>query len=189
MRMEKELDAGPILLQVEDPIRPDESGSELALRLSEIGAEALVETLTLMSCGMLEERVQDHARATYAPKLDRESARVDWAAPAIEVARLIRGLDSVPGAWSPLAGGQPIKLYHARVEPAEGAPGQVVAADDEGVLVAAGRSGCAHPRGEAARQAAHARRCVGTRPRSFRGRSVWLTHARASPRAAWRRSR
>jgi methionyl-tRNA formyltransferase len=139
MRMEAGLDSGPILLQVREPIRADEAEYELALRLSEIGAVALVETLALMDHGAIEERPQDHTRATYAPKLDRETARLDWTLPAMEVARWIRGLDAVPGAWSPLGDAGPVKLFRPRVELRDGMPGDVLDTDEEvGVLIACG---------------------------------------------------
>ena len=140
MRMDAGLDSGPMLLKVEEPILPDESGSELAARLAEIGAEALVEALALLEDGALVEEPQDHARATYAPKLDRETARLDWTLSAIELSRWIRGLDDVPGAWSPLGERGPVKLFRPRVEAGRGEPGTVLAADDEGVLIAAGES-------------------------------------------------
>jgi methionyl-tRNA formyltransferase len=139
MRMEAGLDSGPILLQVPEPIRPDETGSDLALRLSEIGAEALVEALAMMEMGGLEEVPQDHDRATYAPKLDRATARVNWSLPAVEVARWIRALDAAPGAWSTLGGEQPVKLFQPRIEIREGNPGEVIECDAEvGVLIACG---------------------------------------------------
>lgn len=140
MRMEAGLDSGPVLHRVEEPIRLDESASELASRLSEVGAEALVEALAMMEVGEVEEVPQDHAQATYAPKLDREIARVDWTLPAPEVALWIRGLDDVPGAWSPLGKRGPVKLFRARAEPdvGEGAPGEVLEAGESGILVAAG---------------------------------------------------
>jgi methionyl-tRNA formyltransferase len=137
--MEPGLDTGPILRQVPEPIRPDESMSDLATRLSEIGAEALVETLAMMEVGGQEERPQDHERATYAPKLDRETARLDWSLPAIQVARWVRGLDAVPGAWSIHNEGSPVKFFNPRVEIHGGRPGQVLEMDEEvGVLIAAG---------------------------------------------------
>jgi methionyl-tRNA formyltransferase len=137
-RMEKGLDSGPILYQVPEPIQPDESMTSLAERLSEIGAEALIEALALLEEGPLAEREQDHERATYAPKLDRETARLDWQLPALELSRWIRGLDAVPGAWSEL-NGQPVKLFAPRVEKASGTPGEVLAVDEElGPLIAAG---------------------------------------------------
>lgn len=139
MQMEAGLDSGPMLFRVEEPIRADESADELARRLSEIGAEALIDTLALMEAGEHAPEPQDHDRATYAPKLDRETARIDWARPAVEVARQIRGLDSVPGAWTTIASGDIVKLFRARPEPGAGEPGTVLAADsEEGLLVAAG---------------------------------------------------
>ena len=139
MRMEAGLDSGPVLLQVPEPIRADETGSELAMRLSEIGAEALVEALAMLEAGMVTEIPQDHEHATYAPKLDRETARLDWTRPAVEVARWIRGLDAIPGAWSPLDGTLPTKLFRPRVEIHSGVSGEVLDCDPEvGLLIAAG---------------------------------------------------
>ena len=138
MRMEAGLDSGPMLLRVEEPIGPEETGSELAARLAEIGAEALVEALALLEDGQMAEEVQDHSKATYAPKLDRETARIDWTLPAVEVSRWIRGLDEVPGAWSPLGERGPVKLFRPRVEIGSGEPGLVIDVDAEGVLIACG---------------------------------------------------
>lgn len=158
MRVVEALDAGPILLQVAEPVLPDETASELSTRLSEIGAEALVETLALLAAGAVEEVEQDHSRATFAPKIDREAARIDWTRSAREVAWHIRGMDAVPGAWSEV-GEVPVKLFRPRVltseevpAPAGGvagnghpaasdvpSPGTVVAFDPErGLAVAAG---------------------------------------------------
>ncbi len=139
MQMDAGLDSGPTLLRVEEPIHPEESGSELAARLAEIGAEALVEALALMESGQILPEEQDHAGATYAPKVDRETARVDWTRPAREVALWVRGMDDVPGAWSPLGGRGPVKLFRPRVDDAaQGEPGTVLAAGEDGVLVACG---------------------------------------------------
>ncbi|HET7459662.1 MAG TPA: methionyl-tRNA formyltransferase [Longimicrobium sp.] len=139
MQMDAGLDSGPMLLRVEEPIEADESACELADRLAEIGAEALVEALALLEAGALVREDQDHAKATYAPKLDRETARLDWSLPAIEVSRWIRGLDDVPGAWSPLGARGPVKLFRPRLEEPGGEPGAVLAADESGVLIACGR--------------------------------------------------
>lgn len=155
MQMTEGMDEGPILLQREVPIAPDDTTAALHHRLSEVGAEALVETLALMEAGALEPREQDHERATYAPKIDRETARVEWNRPARDVVNLIRGMSSVPGAWTTLEG-EPVKLFQARVgmdravedgatvEEGSGAaapaePGTVlVAGPDRGLVVAAG---------------------------------------------------
>jgi methionyl-tRNA formyltransferase len=141
MQMDAGMDTGPMLFRVAEPILPDESASELAIRLSEIGAEALIEALALMENGELAAVEQEHDQATYAPKLDRETARLDWTLPAAEVARWIRGLDAVPGAWSAIDGSAnaSVKLFRPVVEAGEGAPGTVLDADaDAGVLIAAG---------------------------------------------------
>jgi len=145
MRMVEEMDAGPILLQVEEPIGPRETASELTRRLSEVGAEALVETLALMEADAVEEVEQDHGAATYAPKVDRETARVEWDADAGEVADWIRAMDDVPGAWSRLDE-EPVKLFRPEVVEVGGEggeePGTVIAGDpDEGLVVAAARGG------------------------------------------------
>jgi methionyl-tRNA formyltransferase len=138
MRMEAGLDSGPMLLRVEEPIEPDESACELSGRLAEIGAEALVEALALLEAGELVEEPQDHARATYAPKLGREQARIDWSRPAAEVSRWIRGLDDVPGAWSPLGAAGPVKLFRPTLDDAGGEPGTVLEARGDGIVVACG---------------------------------------------------
>lgn len=144
MRMVERLDAGPILHQVVEPIGPDETASELWSRLSEIGAEALVGALALMEIGGVEEQPQDDALATYAPRLTRESTRVDWAEPADAVARHIRAMDAIPGAWTG-QNGDPLKLFRPAPEPAhehEARPGTVLHADAgdaaEGMRVACG---------------------------------------------------
>lgn len=140
MRMVEKMDAGPILFQIEEPIAPRETASDLAGRLSEIGAQALIEALALMEGGALEERPQDEDLATFAPKIGRESARVDWTASASDVANLVRGMDAVPGAWSTLES-RPVKLFCPVPDEAStgGDAGIVLEADGSmGLLVATG---------------------------------------------------
>lgn len=114
MRMVQAMDAGPILHQVSEPIFPEETATELSIRLSELGAETLLETLQLMVAGQLEEVEQDHQLATFAPKLDRQAARIDWSRCASELVWHIRAMDAVPGAWSEL-NGTPVKLFRPLV--------------------------------------------------------------------------
>ena len=102
MRMVRELDAGPVLRQVEVELRPETTAGGLFEELSRLGAEALLVTLEELEAGDAEEREQDHERATYAPKLDRETARLDWSRSATELDRWIRGCDPWPAAWSEL---------------------------------------------------------------------------------------
>jgi methionyl-tRNA formyltransferase len=139
MQMEAGLDTGPILLQLPTPIAPDETGGELGERLAELGAQALVEALALLEQGALTPVPQDHARATTAPKLTRELARLRWDQPAEVVARTIRALDPRPGAWAQLAadgasgagtaGGLEVKLFGAWPRTEVGAPGLVLPGD------------------------------------------------------------
>ena len=141
MRMVEAMDAGPILFQAEEPIQPGETATELTARLSQIGAEALIEALALLDAGELEEREQNEALATYAPKVGREVARIDWEKEARAVADHVRAMDEAPGAWT-LRAGRPVKLFRPKAAP-EGrdaaAPGTVVVADAlRGLLVAVG---------------------------------------------------
>ncbi len=129
MQMEAGLDSGPILLQIPHDIDPEVTGGELSEHLSEMGAQALVEALSLLETNGLQHRPQDHARATYAPKLSREVARIRWTDPAERVARVIRALDPKPGAWSELDGRE-VKLFGASVVEDGGGPGEIRKTDD-----------------------------------------------------------
>lgn len=151
MRVVPALDAGPILLQARTPILDDETGGELAVRLSELGALAIVEALTLVSLGDARGQPQAEADVTYAGKINREQARIDWTKPAVDVSRVIRAFDPVPGAFSVLRGTD-VKLFGARVAPdARGEPGVVQEIGEMGMLVSCGSGGVriayAHPAG------------------------------------------
>ena len=139
MQMVPALDAGPIVHQVRTPIVDDETAGELALRLSELGAAALIEGLALIELGAATPQPQDDTAATYAPKLTRESARVDWTASAHDVGRHIRAYDPRPGAWGRVRGVE-VKLFGARVAPrgTSHTAGEVLSIDDVGMLVACG---------------------------------------------------
>jgi methionyl-tRNA formyltransferase len=138
MRMVREMDAGPILGQLSVELGDDVTAGELSGLLAELGAELLIETLAALESGQLREREQDHAVATFAPKLDRATARLDWSLPAAETARWIRGCDPRPGAWTEL-NGSPIQLFEPWVEeedwnevdPPEGPVGTIITADAE----------------------------------------------------------
>ena len=139
MRMVAALDAGPIILQARTPILEDETAGELALRLSELGALALVEALSLIELGKASESAQEEHLASYAPKIERAATWVDWTAPARVVSRVIRALDPKPGAVSVLRGME-VKLFGAKLAPRTGSaqPGEIVAIDDAGITVACG---------------------------------------------------
>ncbi|MEP6991890.1 MAG: methionyl-tRNA formyltransferase [bacterium] len=139
MQMVPALDAGPIVHTARTPILEDETSLELSLRLSELGAGALIEALALMELGGATPVPQDESRATYAGKLTRESARVDWSGSAYDVSRHIRAFDPRPAAWSMLHGAE-VKLFGVRIAPRGLAhvAGEVIAVDDAGLLVACG---------------------------------------------------
>lgn len=138
MRMVEEMDAGPILATAECAIGPADTAALLSDRLSGLGAAVLVETLARLEAGPVDEVDQDHARATFAPKINRSSARIDWRRGRTQVARLVRAMDDVPGAWT-VWRAQPVKLFGARVAEGRGEPGRVVQADPRrGLVVAAG---------------------------------------------------
>jgi methionyl-tRNA formyltransferase len=133
------MDAGPILHQI--PHRPgtDVTGGELSAHLAEMGAQALVETLAMMeqSDPPPQPVPQNEERATYAPKLTREIAHIDWTKDARAIGCLIRGLDPRPGAWTELNGIE-LKLFNPKVNeppfPGTGAPGEVLSADGSLVI-------------------------------------------------------
>lgn len=152
MRMVPALDAGAIVHVLETPIEPDETGGELTLRLSELGATALIEALALIEFGEAREQPQDDALSTYAKKIERDDARVDWTLDADAVARRIRAYDPKPGAWSVLRNAE-VRLFGARpLADRAGAPGDVLEANDEGLVVACGSGAVAirevHPSGK-----------------------------------------
>ena len=142
MRMVEAMDAGPIIHQLSEPISDEDSASELMSRLSELGALALKEALGSIKRGDTEEREQLEDAVSYAPKVDRKSARIDWTLSANEVALFIRGMDATPGAWSELAG-MPIKFFRPSLVPESefSQPGAVVRADPEQGLVISTSSG------------------------------------------------
>lgn len=152
MRMVKRMDAGNVLLQVPTPILDDETYGELQLRLSELGALAIVEALTLLSLGPITEVPQDEALVTFASKVEREQAQVDWTQDGHAVSRRIRAYDPRPGAFTTLRG-LDVKLYGVRVSmDAHGEPGTVLGIDESGMLVACGAGGVriayVHPAGK-----------------------------------------
>ena len=105
MQMEEGLDSGPVLLQVETPIAEDETAGTLSGRLADLGATALLAALSRLEDGTAHGRSRRmHARAPIAPKIDRESARLDWDSAAAALARQVRAFDPAPGAWTTLRG-------------------------------------------------------------------------------------
>ena len=137
MRVVLELDAGPMLAARSTPIAPTDTSETLDGRLATIGADLLLETLTRMSAGPIDQVPQDESKATYAPKLERYESRVDWARPAIEIDRQIRGLQPWPLAAGMIAGKRVAFLRSIVADVnAPVAPGTVIEAGSAGLVVA-----------------------------------------------------
>ena len=135
MRMEEGLDSGPVLLRLSTPMADGETAGTLTTLLASLGAAALVEALSHLSAGTATAQPQDSATATYAPKISRESARLDWSRDAAALERQVRAFDPVPGAWASL-GGVPVKLFGGMPAVGGGEPGSVLAASDRLVIAA-----------------------------------------------------
>ena len=131
MQMEAGLDTGPMLTMARTPIE-DKTTGELTEELAEIGAQLMVGTL--IDIEMLHPLEQDDAEATYAAKIDKAEARIDWDRPAEDVVRHIHGLSPSPGAWFELDG-QRVKLLRAEIAEGDGAPGEVI---DDRLAIACG---------------------------------------------------
>jgi len=132
------IDTGPILLQREAVIGPDDTAASLYYHtLFELGVEAVLESVDLIAAGKAPRVSQDASQGSYDPLCRDEHARIDWTRPAREIHNLIRGCDPQPGAYV-LRGGEKVRLFDAHLAPpGTGAPGVIEAIDAGGVTVAA----------------------------------------------------
>jgi methionyl-tRNA formyltransferase len=147
MRMEAGLDTGPVYLECRLDIAADETAGGLHERLAVLGAEALLAALPSILAGRVEPRPQDDALACYAHKLSKDEARIDWARPAVEIARQVRAFDPWPVAQTRL-GSDTLRIWQAEAmeRPASDAsnadktarPGSVLATGKQGIDVATG---------------------------------------------------
>ncbi len=119
MLMDEGLDTGPILATVETPIDPEEDAGSLGGRLADLGSELLVETLGGLDEGSIEPRSQDHAAATYAPKLLPDERTIDWSQPADAIVRRVRAFAPEPSAVTTFRGGR-LKVLRAGTQPVDG---------------------------------------------------------------------
>jgi methionyl-tRNA formyltransferase len=140
MRVEREMDAGPVMLIRETAIDPDENAGQLADRLGDLAADACVEALDQIATGAAQWREQDAELATVAPKLGREDARLDWSQDAESLARRVRAMAPSPGAFSSLDG-EPLRILAARAQPGNATghrPGSVRRDGPEPLRIATG---------------------------------------------------
>jgi methionyl-tRNA formyltransferase len=105
MRIDAGMDTGPMLLQWETEIGPDETAPELAARMAAAGPDLMVRTLRGLEAGTLEPRAQDNSQATMAPMLKREDGKIDWAWRAEKIYNRMRGFAPWPGAYTSFRGG------------------------------------------------------------------------------------
>jgi len=140
MRMSGRMDAGPVLASASWRVREGDDRASLKQRLAHLGADLLVGVLWRLTHGGVGRVHQDHSKATYAPKITDESARLDWRRPARALADAVKAFSPFPGAWTEIRARR-VKLYCARVLNVSSPlpePGTVIAVLADGLVVAAG---------------------------------------------------
>ena len=137
MQMEAGLDTGPMLLKVRTPITAGDTGGTLHDRLAALGSQAVVQAVAALAAGTLTPEVQDDSLATYAHKLSKDEARIDWRRPAVELERLVRAFNPWPICHTTL-GGEALKVHAARLGAGQGEPGHILEASRNGLTVACG---------------------------------------------------
>ena len=138
MQMDAGLDTGDMLLTEATDITADDSTATLHERLASMGARLVVQALELAQQGGLQAQPQPEAGATYASKIDKAEAAIDWQQSAAVLERRIRAFDPFPGCTATLAD-QAVKLWRARVVAGEGTPGRVLAAETGRLVVGCGQ--------------------------------------------------
>jgi methionyl-tRNA formyltransferase len=143
MRVEKMLDAGPMLAKVTRPIGPDETSDVVERDLADLGAPLLVDVVEQIAAGTVQQELQDFMICSYAPKVTREEGLIDWALPAAFVHNRVRGLYPWPHAYTYLGGTRLIVLRTRVGEPdaAGEVPGTVVEVSRDAIHVATGHAG------------------------------------------------
>ena len=134
MQMDAGLDTGPVLLSCTEPIAADDTAGSLHERLAGLGARLIVEALEKLPLPLLP---QPDERVTYAAKIEKSEAALNWCLPAQQLERQVRAFNPFPGAQAAL-GGMSVKVWNASAEAGEGAPGTILARGREGIRVACG---------------------------------------------------
>jgi len=138
MMTDKGIDTGDMLLKAETTYIKGETAGELTIRMAELGAKLLIDTLKAMEAGTLERIPQDHANMTYDPMLTKEMGVIDWTHAAADIVNRIHGLNPWPGCSTAIEGGR-LKLLRAEVAEGAGQPGEIIVADPkQGLVIAAG---------------------------------------------------
>ena len=136
MQMDVGLDTGDMLHKLACPITPQDTSATLYDSLAQLGPQGLLDTLTLLNTQQASPEKQDEALASYAEKLSKEEARLDWRLPAEQLERCIRAFNPWPMSFFTIDD-QPVKVWQATVLPHRDlAPGEIIAADKQGIQVA-----------------------------------------------------
>jgi methionyl-tRNA formyltransferase len=137
MQMNERLDEGPVLLTARCDVLSDDTAQSLHDRLAKLGVDPLLKALAQLQAGTARPRPQDETQATYAPRIDKEGARLDWRRPSNELERQVRAFNPWPVAWT-TRDQQPLRVWQASSleHTAEGDPGMVVACSASGIDVA-----------------------------------------------------
>ena len=141
MQMDAGLDTGPVLSRHPVPIAADDDAGTLHDKLAAVGAEAIVATLADVEAGQAQPVPQPANGVTYAAKIEKADARLDWTQAASALERAVRAFRPAPGAYGLLAG-EPVKIWRARVAAVDGEPGNVLQAEDD-IVVACGEQALA----------------------------------------------
>ena len=137
MEMEEGLDTGPMLSMERIAIEDSDTTGSLHDKLAALGGRMIVEALRRMAAGPLDAVPQPEQGVTYAAKISKEEAKLDFSLPAVQLARKVRAFNPFPGAHGQ-AGGVTVKIWNAEPTDGQGTPGQVLAADAKGIVVACG---------------------------------------------------
>lgn len=140
MRMDAGLDTGPVLLREVTPIGARETGGQLYDRLAQLGGQCILRTLEQLSTGSIQERPQPEAGVTYAGKITKQEAALDWRGPAELLDRQVRAFDPFPGAFTTLRGDM-LKVWRAEPAEAQGVPGLVARVSADRLTIACGTGG------------------------------------------------
>lgn len=137
MKMDVGLDTGDMLYKLSCPITPEDTSATLYDKLAELGPQGLIKTLEQLAEGTAKPKVQDEALVTYAEKLSKDEALLDWALPAAQLERCIRAFNPWPVSWM-VIDDQPVKVWKASVieSHVQAAPGTIVEANKQGIQVA-----------------------------------------------------
>ncbi len=138
MMTDKGIDTGDMLLKAETPYIQGETAGEMTIRMAELGASLLIDTLKAMEAGTLVRIPQDHEKMTYDPMLTKEMGVIDWTGKAADIVNRIHGLNPWPGCSTAVEGGR-LKLLRAEAAEGAGQPGEIIVADaKQGLIIAAG---------------------------------------------------